>query len=232
MIRKEFGEIKQLQVLESQKKDTTDKSSFLIPEGCACGADIYISLEEKLSRLLHWVSPVDVETNHSAACKLRQSGTGRWFTEGHVFRGWLTKENSFLWLHGTRMCFILERITKTESDVNWIICIINSGHWKNNSFVSYFNFRFYEHEALLNATNLGRSSSIESCQKRTPEELTPLLPISTLILRNLLSKPHLASLDRLSLNSSDRKSRLLIFWNRYTMIMTQARGIYNQIHRD
>ncbi|KAG0636034.1 hypothetical protein HOY80DRAFT_1055478 [Tuber brumale] len=51
-------------------------------------------------RIQNWLSPADTRSNHLAARKLCQYGTGRWFTEGKEFQDWLKGVKSFLWLHG------------------------------------------------------------------------------------------------------------------------------------
>ncbi|PWW74655.1 hypothetical protein C7212DRAFT_282955 [Tuber magnatum] len=52
------------------------------------------------NRIRDWLSLADPQSNHLAARKLYQYGTGRWFTEGKEFQDWLKADKSFLWLYG------------------------------------------------------------------------------------------------------------------------------------
>ncbi|RDW72765.1 uncharacterized protein DSM5745_07937 [Aspergillus mulundensis] len=68
--------------LESRQKRVTD----------------YID-QQKVAQLNQWLSPVNAAANHNSATKLRQAGTGTWFVDGQPFQDWLSRDNSFLWLH-------------------------------------------------------------------------------------------------------------------------------------
>ncbi|KAL8752999.1 MAG: hypothetical protein Q9184_005556, partial [Pyrenodesmia sp. 2 TL-2023] len=46
-----------------------------------------------------WLDPVNFESNHEAAVKLRHQGTENWFLECKAFKEWLQNDNAFLWLH-------------------------------------------------------------------------------------------------------------------------------------
>ncbi|CUS07291.1 unnamed protein product [Tuber aestivum] len=56
--------------------------------------------DSMLNGIRYWLSPADPQSNHLAARKLCQYGTGRWFTERKEFQDWLKAGKSFLWLHG------------------------------------------------------------------------------------------------------------------------------------
>lgn len=55
--------------------------------------------EQSIRRIDQWLDPVNFESNHEAAVKLRHQGTGSWFLDGDAFKDWLHKDNTFLWLH-------------------------------------------------------------------------------------------------------------------------------------
>lgn len=55
--------------------------------------------DQNIVKVNQWLSPARVELNHTAAMKLRHSGTGRWFLGSEAFRDWLDGDNTFLWIH-------------------------------------------------------------------------------------------------------------------------------------
>lgn len=50
--------------------------------------------------MLDTIGPFDPSGHQNIAIKLRQPGTGVWFTEGAQFKQWLELANSKLWLYG------------------------------------------------------------------------------------------------------------------------------------
>ena len=54
----------------------------------------------KKRRILDIIGPFDPSGHQNIAIKLRQPGTGVWFTEGLQFKNWLETSNSKLWLYG------------------------------------------------------------------------------------------------------------------------------------
>ncbi len=48
--------------------------------------------------LINWLSSVDVSTNHQAARKLHETGTGDWFLKSDDFAWWQREAGSVLWL--------------------------------------------------------------------------------------------------------------------------------------
>jgi hypothetical protein len=58
----------------------------------------FIGKERK--RMLDTISSFDPSSHQNIAVKLRQPGTGVWFTEGHQFKHWLATPNAKLWLYG------------------------------------------------------------------------------------------------------------------------------------
>jgi len=51
-----------------------------------------------------WLNAPDATANFNEIHKKRHHNTGLWFVEGLEFTTWLTKPNSFLWLHGFAGC--------------------------------------------------------------------------------------------------------------------------------
>lgn len=59
---------------------------------------------ENRNMVIGWLGTTDPSSNHYAACKRRQPGTGKWFIEGSCMESW-KKPDSLLWLHGIRSCY-------------------------------------------------------------------------------------------------------------------------------
>jgi hypothetical protein len=59
-----------------------------------------IELTDMRKRWLDNLSPVDAHRWQETNIKLRQPGTAVWFTDGPVFRKWLSTARSKLWVHG------------------------------------------------------------------------------------------------------------------------------------
>ncbi|PMD27144.1 hypothetical protein NA56DRAFT_697312 [Hyaloscypha hepaticicola] len=57
-------------------------------------------LSNERKRMLDTIGPFDPSSHQNVAIKLRQPGTGVWFTEGHQFKHWLATSNAKLWLYG------------------------------------------------------------------------------------------------------------------------------------
>jgi hypothetical protein len=51
-------------------------------------------------RILDTIGSFDPSGHQNIAIKLRQPGTGVWFTEGSHFKRWLETPNAKLWLYG------------------------------------------------------------------------------------------------------------------------------------
>jgi hypothetical protein len=52
--------------------------------------------------MLDFLCTVDVRKWQDSNVRLRQPGTGIWFTDGIEFRSWLSSRNSKLWINGIR----------------------------------------------------------------------------------------------------------------------------------
>lgn len=55
--------------------------------------------DEKINQ---WLAAPNPSSNHNAAVKKRQPGTGEWFTQSKEFADWKIRTGSFIWLHGIR----------------------------------------------------------------------------------------------------------------------------------
>ena len=94
---------------ESVKKHNEDMSTH-ITSRCICELPRYdefklrVIIGEQREKVLNWIDPnrVDPETNHRAARKLCQPGTGQWFMESDEYSRWLATNNSLLWLYAIR----------------------------------------------------------------------------------------------------------------------------------
>ncbi|KAL8869919.1 MAG: hypothetical protein Q9174_003911, partial [Haloplaca sp. 1 TL-2023] len=54
--------------------------------------------EQSMRKIDQWLNPVNHDSNHEAAVKLRHKSTGSWFLEGDAFKKWLNETNTFLCL--------------------------------------------------------------------------------------------------------------------------------------
>jgi hypothetical protein len=50
--------------------------------------------------MLDFLGKVDPRKWQESNIRLRQPGTGVWFTDGYEFKDWLSTEQSKLWIHG------------------------------------------------------------------------------------------------------------------------------------
>jgi hypothetical protein len=57
-------------------------------------------LSSERRRMLDTIGPYDPNRHQNIAIKLRQPGTGVWFTEGVQFQTWLSTRNAKMWLYG------------------------------------------------------------------------------------------------------------------------------------
>lgn len=64
-------------------------------------------LDKRRQAIFRWLSIVDPKPNHDAAHKLMQQGTGNWLTDGETFGRWLNGDDTFLWLHGIGIHYLL-----------------------------------------------------------------------------------------------------------------------------
>ena len=60
--------------------------------------------DDRLQKIIKWLSAPDPSTNHYAACSRRQQATGLWLLDGQKFGKWKTAKPALLWLHGIREC--------------------------------------------------------------------------------------------------------------------------------
>jgi hypothetical protein len=58
--------------------------------------------DKERKEMLSVIAPHDPSKHQETALKLRQPGTGVWFTEGPHFKSWLETPNAKMWLYGIR----------------------------------------------------------------------------------------------------------------------------------
>ncbi|TGO46013.1 hypothetical protein BCON_0350g00090 [Botryotinia convoluta] len=78
-------------------------------------------LNQKQKKIVEWIAPYDPSQRYQEiATKLRQPGTGQWFTNGDQFKSWLDEKASKLWLYGIRLAFFYcdYKDTKTQDPTN------------------------------------------------------------------------------------------------------------------
>lgn len=86
----------------SEETEIRKSNSTHLSIGFFANGELEEELKKRRDDILGWVSRIDHQSNHHAACALQQPGTGVWFTEGQDFKGWQDKAGSVLWLHGIR----------------------------------------------------------------------------------------------------------------------------------
>ena len=87
-------DVLQLGIYQSTKDDINDVRSLV---------DL-MRAGQVSSGIRDWLKAPDVSVDHNAACAKRYPGTGDWLFEDTSFLGWLTEDNSFLWLNGFAGC--------------------------------------------------------------------------------------------------------------------------------
>ena len=60
--------------------------------------------DEERQKILGFLGSADPKKNQETAIKLRQPGTGIWFTDGKEFKDWYSTKTAKLWLYGIRKC--------------------------------------------------------------------------------------------------------------------------------
>jgi hypothetical protein len=63
-------------------------------------------LDTDREAIIQWLSSTDPSTNHQAACKKAQPGTGKWLLDHKDFQHWRSTPNSRLWVHGIRKLWL------------------------------------------------------------------------------------------------------------------------------
>ncbi|KAI9893687.1 MAG: hypothetical protein M1814_005903 [Vezdaea aestivalis] len=63
-----------------------------------------IKRDAQHSKIMAWLAASDPSTNHNAARAKHEPNTGNWWLEDDRFKGWRTRPNSFIWLHGKAGC--------------------------------------------------------------------------------------------------------------------------------
>jgi len=82
-----------------------------------------VRLDDRQTRIKHWLSPAETSNNHNNALKQRFDGTGQWFVKSEVFTSFKEGNMPFLWLNGIPGCgktvlssSIIEDLKQTSSD--------------------------------------------------------------------------------------------------------------------
>ncbi|KAF7919569.1 hypothetical protein EAE99_008421 [Botrytis elliptica] len=81
-------------------------------------------LNQKQKKIIKWIAPYDPSQRHQEiATKLRQPGTGQWFTKGDPFKSWLNEKASKLWLYGIRKhsFYSLDKLTPVQKSVLMLV---------------------------------------------------------------------------------------------------------------
>ncbi|KAF7888034.1 uncharacterized protein EAF02_002575 [Botrytis sinoallii] len=81
-------------------------------------------LNQKQKKIIEWIAPYDPSQRHQeVATKLRQPGTGQWFTKGDQFKSWFNEKVSKLWLYGIRKhsIYSLDKLTPVQKSVLMLV---------------------------------------------------------------------------------------------------------------
>ena len=61
--------------------------------------------DERRTKLLQWLTSVNIDTKYNDEREKHQEGTGAWLVTGAEYRRWKNTDNSVLWLHGKGMFY-------------------------------------------------------------------------------------------------------------------------------
>ena len=62
-------------------------------------------LDEERQKMLRTLGDINARKWQDSNIRLRQPGTGVWFTDGAEFKSWLSEDKSKLWINGIRKSF-------------------------------------------------------------------------------------------------------------------------------
>ena len=66
--------------------------------------------DESHRSLFEWLAPVDPKTNHEAARRLHEPGTGSWICQTSYFTDWEDAPSAALWIHAKRTSSGLQKV--------------------------------------------------------------------------------------------------------------------------
>ncbi|KAI9783618.1 MAG: hypothetical protein M1816_001209 [Peltula sp. TS41687] len=98
---------------------------------------------------LQWLETVTPSSNHNAACKKHEPGTGEWFLRSPKFDNWKDAHNSILWLYGIPGC------GKTVLNSTIVEHMKRFCEAEPSKILAYFYFDFNDREK--NVVNMLRS---------------------------------------------------------------------------
>jgi hypothetical protein len=64
--------------------------------------------DERTTQVFQFLGGIDAQNWQDTNIRLRQPGTGIWFTDGPCFKNWLAEKNSKLWVYGIRKSVLLK----------------------------------------------------------------------------------------------------------------------------
>ncbi|KAI9666565.1 MAG: hypothetical protein M1821_004501 [Bathelium mastoideum] len=115
--------------------------------------------DENREKVLTWLSPIDVASNHASATKKREENTGSWFLEGDKYNLWKNSTTSRLWINGNPGC------GKTILCTSIIDDLLTDAPGKPTSAVVFFYFSFAHAQRQTRDTLLS-SILVQLCQGR------------------------------------------------------------------
>ncbi len=59
-----------------------------------------MKIVEQRNQISRWLKGADSTTNHNAARKKHEPGTGDWLFNSDKFQAWTDGDGNFMWLHG------------------------------------------------------------------------------------------------------------------------------------
>lgn len=64
----------------------------------------HVQTHQVSSAIRDWLKAPDATVNHNSMRAKHHEGTGLWFVRGHLFKTWLARDCSFLWINGFAGC--------------------------------------------------------------------------------------------------------------------------------
>jgi Cdc6-like AAA superfamily ATPase len=97
-----------------------------------------LKAQEKMKRIIKWLSAPDPSTNYNKAIEQRHEGTGLWFIHSEKFSTWKGQSDSILWLYSIPGC---GKTVLTSTIIHHL-----EQHSPPGSVLLYFFFDFGDHK--------------------------------------------------------------------------------------
>ncbi|KAG8820239.1 hypothetical protein FRC17_010213 [Serendipita sp. 399] len=117
------------------------KMTLSIDKGVKDVSDQLVDMKasEQAKEVLQWLKGADPKTNHNAARKKHEPGTGEWLLDSEQFKTWMGEDGKILWLNG------IPGAGKTVLSSTVIEHLINQCKDGTDIRIAYYYFDFSDH---------------------------------------------------------------------------------------